>query len=183
MRDRLDLANCNLIKSRSRFGRSPHSCPGTFPEGLPAVEKVKRDALLVKAGYLTYRCSFGARDRPFSTARACRRAKSIIGVSPVLRNDGFPERQAMPRKKTFNGRCPRPHRQDALAQCRIGFQPVSPERDEPSEVRSFAISIANIFRPRGRLVSEGIVLWTRRQDGSLSYIAPSRFRPVGTRMG
>jgi hypothetical protein len=31
------------------------------------------------------------------------------------------------RKKAFCEACPRPHRNDALAQCRIGFQPVSPD--------------------------------------------------------
>jgi hypothetical protein len=58
---------------------------------------------------------------------------------------GFPERQAMlrKRKEASMQHVPAP-RKDALAQCRIGIQPVSLEpRDEPSRIRPFAIRIAD----------------------------------------
>jgi hypothetical protein len=38
---------------------------------------------------MVLRNAFGARDRHSRMARAGRRAKSIIGVSPVSRNDGW----------------------------------------------------------------------------------------------
>ena len=61
-------------------------------------------------------------------------------------------------ERGINETCPRPHRKYALAQCRIGFQPVSPEPwDEPSRIRSFAMSMAdNLSIKRTTLSREGM---------------------------
>jgi hypothetical protein len=94
----------------------------------------------------------------------------------------FPERQNDKPclERGINGTCPRPHRKDALAQCRIGFQPVSPNHgDERTNHRESDLSpqvLQTIYQSKRTTLSrEGIVLWTRRQAGSLSYIA---FRSV-----
>jgi hypothetical protein len=89
-----------------------------------------------------------------------------IGWKTIVR--GFPERQAMPRKKAFNGMCPRPHRKDALAQCRIGFQPVSPDHG----TNRSAIRIAKVYRPKeDELSREGSSCRPWRQAGSTFFRA------------
>jgi hypothetical protein len=83
-----------------------------------------------------------------------------------------------PRKKAFSGTCRCPHRKVALAQCRIGFQPVSPDhRTTRRESGLFAPWYwESLSIKRGEINWKGSLEAEKRQAGSLSYIAPLRYR-------
>jgi hypothetical protein len=94
----------------------------------------------------------------------------------------FPERQNDKPclERGINGTCPRPHRKDALAQCRIGFQPVSPNHGTNGRTIENPIFrhkyCRQFINQRGRpCPGKGSSCGPRRQAGSLSYIA---FRSV-----
>jgi hypothetical protein len=54
-------------------------------------------------------------------------------------------------ERGINGTCPRPHRKDALAQCRIGFQPVSPNHGTNHRESDLSPQVLQtIYRSRGR---------------------------------